>query len=157
MKACQLSVFSLPEHSKKAAAHLSIQDQTGWRRPHPEAVCQDHDVLLRITQYDYDLEAPGFHMYHRERRGLLRGTGLPLDERVISFYRDHHKTKEQYIKEVGVVGRWGEEKTVGLVKTEKQLETEWLLVLLARAKLQDSWELWTTNRCVQSHENQGGK
>lgn len=48
---------------------LSIEAQTGWKRPAPLSICQDIDVLRRVRVYDYDLENEDFLDYARSRIG----------------------------------------------------------------------------------------
>lgn len=47
----------------------TIEQQTGWKRSHPEMICQDLDVLLRITELSYDLNDMNFVHYFEGRTG----------------------------------------------------------------------------------------
>lgn len=51
----------------------TIEQQTGWKRPHPEMICQDHEVLLRVHDYSYDLGNEDFTRYFISRTGIQIG------------------------------------------------------------------------------------
>lgn len=52
----------------------TIEEQTGWTRPHVAGICQDIEALLRVTEFDYDLTDLSFLVYFKER------TGIQIDE-----------------------------------------------------------------------------
>ena len=47
----------------------TIHDQTGWRRQHPQMICQEMDVLLAVTEYTYDILNLAFVQYFKYRTG----------------------------------------------------------------------------------------
>ncbi len=49
----------------------TIEQQTGWERPWPKMICQDHKVLLKITEFSYDLSSDEFVGYFMARTGQL--------------------------------------------------------------------------------------
>jgi hypothetical protein len=52
-------------------AARSIAEQTGWGRPHPQTMLQGFpnslELLLQVTETDFDLEDPGFRFYCQQR------------------------------------------------------------------------------------------
>lgn len=48
----------------------TIFEQTGWTGLTNKTICQDNDVLLKITEYDYDLKDPEFYKYCQSRIGF---------------------------------------------------------------------------------------
>ena len=59
----------------------TVYEQTGWKRPYPETICQDLDAQLKITEYDYDMMNPEFVAYVKARIGycLVVGDFLASD------------------------------------------------------------------------------
>jgi hypothetical protein len=57
----------------------TIEQQTGWRRPHPQTLLQDMDTLLRVTHFEFDLDDPGFRFYCNQR-GVLYLAGRENSE-----------------------------------------------------------------------------
>jgi len=51
----------------------TIEQQTGWKRPCPTMICQEHDVLLSLTDYSFDLDDLEFVQYFRSRTGIALG------------------------------------------------------------------------------------
>lgn len=49
----------------------SIFEQTGWKRPHPQTICQEHEVLLKIREYDFDKTDRKFLDYVKSRTGIV--------------------------------------------------------------------------------------
>ncbi len=47
----------------------SIEEQTGWKRPLPVSVVMNADLLEKVTEFDYDLNDPGFVQYFTARYG----------------------------------------------------------------------------------------
>jgi hypothetical protein len=111
-----------------------------WSRPGPQALCQDTDLLLLVSEYDYDLSRPDFQAYCRSR-GILYMAGTPGTTRW--EYSEHYGTTKaefldnpyfQYAQEVnGQRHRF----------TQDDMETQWRITCLARAQLQDCWELFS--------------
>jgi hypothetical protein len=106
----------------------SIAEQTGWNRPHPMTMLQGFDtaleLLLRITEWDFDLSDPGFVFYCKQR-GTLYLVGEPGTawwQMVCDFSR----------KEVG---------------PGAGLDTKYLLI--ARGRLQDCWEMYLMPEAAQ--------
>jgi hypothetical protein len=47
----------------------TIEQQTGWRRPYPNMICDDGDALARVTQFSFDLDDFEFVAYFIRRTG----------------------------------------------------------------------------------------
>lgn len=45
----------------------TVEQQTGWKRPHPKMICQEKDILIGITEYNFDLSDDGFLRYATSR------------------------------------------------------------------------------------------
>ena len=110
-----------------------------WSRPRPEALCQDTDLLLLVSEYDYDLSSPAFQAYCRSR-GVLYVAGEPGTTRW-EYSEQHGRTKAEYLDNPyfqyaqEVNGR-------GHKFTKDEMETQWRVICLARAQIQDCWELF---------------
>ena len=50
---------------------ITIEKQTGWKRPHPEMICQDISILMKIDEYFFDLENEDFIKYFIKRTGIV--------------------------------------------------------------------------------------
>jgi hypothetical protein len=65
----------------------TIEQQTGWKRgPQAVSICQDSDVLARVTEVDFDLEDEAFVRYFIARTGhdILRADcGWPSKKKAI--------------------------------------------------------------------------
>jgi len=48
----------------------SIEQQTGWKRPHPFMILQEPALLVKITKFNYDLEDMQFVRYFESRTGI---------------------------------------------------------------------------------------
>ncbi len=109
----------------------TIYQQTGWRRPGPQTICQDFDALVRVSEYDFDLNDPEFSRYCEQRGvGWKAGTG-----RRLAFTADHAATKERFLREFG-----SSEK--GYVYSADEMETHWKIMRAAKGAMQDCWEVW---------------
>lgn len=48
---------------------MTIFQQTGWRRSHPQQICQDIEVLERVTDFTFDATNEDFLDYFTSRTG----------------------------------------------------------------------------------------
>jgi hypothetical protein len=97
---------------------MTFTAQTGYRRSHPRGICQNHDFLLAVTQFDFDLFDPDFVAYFEGRTGIqLRSTG--------GYFTPRNRSVEE----------WDE-----MVADLSSAEDETTRIL--RGKLQDCWELY---------------
>ncbi|GHV50274.1 hypothetical protein FACS1894216_02170 [Synergistales bacterium] len=118
----------------------SIYDQTGWKRPYPQTILMDTDILQKVTEHDFDIMAPGFEEY-AERRGCLNGAGVKGSDRW-KIVTDHSWTLKKFLAS-GLLSR-NEKKTIKF--DEADVRTTWKCILYAKAHLQDCWELWNQTR-----------
>ena len=49
---------------------MSFTQQTGFRRSGPNAICQDHEALLAVREFTFDLNDPDFVSYFESRTGV---------------------------------------------------------------------------------------
>lgn len=119
----------------------TIFEQTGWRRPHSQTILSCYETLCKITEYDYDLSDDEFVEYARSR-GVMNTAfvaGSPHRE----YVKDHWLTESDYITDARI-----EISHAVLYKgrrrkyTEAERRLNWKLVQIARAKLQDCWEIY---------------
>lgn len=105
----------------------SIEQQTGWRRPGAQAVCQDWVVLERVTQFSYEL-TDAFMDYTRARMGIdLRLKEYPQGCPEIMARHD--------------AGGWA--RTQALFSRQARPVERWMRNMQQR--LQDLWELFVQN------------
>lgn len=111
----------------------TIQQQTGWNRPHPQTICQEMDALVSVTDYSFDLGDKGFFAYCKAR-GVAHKAG---HGKRFSFTADHAKTREDFGAMFGV-------SETGWVYSPEDMETHWRIMLAAKGSMQDCWELYTS-------------
>jgi hypothetical protein len=111
-----------------------------WSRGSFPSLCQDSDLLLMVSEFDYKLEEPDFQAYCAER-GVLHVAGTPGSKRW-HFSRDHARSKEEYLAEPD--SRFSNSVYAGGQReySEADMEIGWKIIRVGRAKLQDCWELY---------------
>ena len=62
----QLSLF----HQPAPLAVPSVAAQTGWHRGHPQQICQEPEVLVKIRAHSYDIDNQAFAAYFLSRYGV---------------------------------------------------------------------------------------
>lgn len=118
----------------------TIYQQTGWRGPMPVSICQDHNILATVTEYDFDLNDKAFQTYCRGR-GVLQQA---REGKAFAFTADHAATKEQFFKDF----RKAEKHPLfpQYVFSDEEMETHWKIMLAAKGALQDCWEIFKGRR-----------
>ncbi len=89
-----------------------------------------------VSEFDYDLEASEFLEYCRNR-GVLHVAGEPGSKRW-RFFRDFGIGKESFLEDSHF--QFSES---GEAYTADEMKTQWEIVMIGRAKLQDCWELFS--------------
>lgn len=108
----------------------------------PVTICQDHKILLKITEYDYDLRNVDFEKYCRSRYGFCR----PTDPAVFEQLCDPTLKKNTVLAAWPTVGKYGHEQRQGRTVPNQELETGWEIHQIQRGKLQDCWEIFSGKR-----------
>ena len=109
-----------------------------WKRTGESALCQDVDLLEMVAEFDYNLSNMSFQEYCAAR-GVLHVAGEP-DSTRWKYVADYEKTKDDYMSDsffqfaIEVNGNRQR-------YSEQEMEFGWRLMLLARATIQDCWEL----------------
>jgi hypothetical protein len=49
---------------------MTFTEQTGFRRSGPNAICQDHEALLAVSEFNFDLQDEDFVRYFEDRTGV---------------------------------------------------------------------------------------
>ena len=145
----------------------TITQQTGWKRPHPQMLLQDIDLLQKITSFDYDLLDPDFVEY-AHARGCMNGAGVPEESdpdheahclRMQKLGRELGiKQEKPFNGDVGQWRRWVREHwrtfeefmasdDLKFTLAGKELPAEhrrltWKCIRIARGQLQDCWEIF---------------
>ena len=129
----------------------TIEQQTNWKRPVPTMICQDHDVLMAITEYSFDMDDEAFMAYARSRTG-------------IQFGKEDKAELARFLLTDPDADRWllespdfrylnGEMVPFG---RDRELKVKFHKIM--RGRLQDCWELYTSQnagtaaRNIQSHK-----
>lgn len=123
-------------------AARSIEEQTGWKRPIPTMICQNHEILARVTEYSFNLNNPAFRDYC-EARGVLWKAGV---RRRFRFTADHSATKDQFFVQFRLAEK--QPNIPQYVYSDDEMEFHWRLMLAAKGALQDAWELFTAEEVV---------
>jgi len=124
----------------------SIEAQTGWRRPYPKQILQDSDVLLKITEYDFDLNDREFVKYFISRTGILVGSEsnpklarfLLTDPSAENWMRE--SPDFQFVSEAP--GSFGKRQAMTIEDREDRVRFNRII----KGRLQDAWELYKTER-----------
>lgn len=110
-----------------------------WGRPGDVALCQEIDLLIMVSEYDYDLADETFQAYC-SARGILHVAGKTGSRRW-QYLADYRKTKSAYLADPYF--QFAEEVDGKRYRyTDEEMGTGWNIMLLGRAKLQDCWELY---------------
>jgi len=105
----------------------------------PNALCQDTDYRMMVTEYDYDLADSQFQDYCSSR-GTLHVAGEPRSTRW-QYFADFSLTKDDYLADRNFQFAQEFEGTRHKYSAE-DMEVLWKIMLLGRATLQDCWELF---------------
>ena len=123
-----------------------------WTRPGENALCQDADLLILVTEYDYDLSDRDFQEYC-QARGILHVAGEPGSRRR-EFFSDHGKLKSEYLKDPYF--QFAQEFNGKRYQyTDREMVIGWEIISLGRAALQDCWELYTKNLKHKGNQTNG--
>lgn len=114
-----------------------------WRRVGESALCQEIDLLQLVTEFDFDLSEASFQSYC-SARGVLTVAGEPGSRRW-GFAADFSKGRDAYMSDP-YFAHAIEVNGVRYKFSEQEMEFGWQLMLLARARLQDCWELYIHER-----------
>jgi hypothetical protein len=105
----------------------------------PEALCQNLDYLILVSEYDYDLSDPKFQDYCSSR-GTLHLAGVRGSTRW-QYFAAYSLSKDEYL--ANPYFQFAQEIEGTRHKfTPEDIEVQWKIILLARATLQDCWELY---------------
>lgn len=95
-----------------------------------------------VTAFDYKLDAPGFEEYCRSR-GVAHVIGL---DRRRALMADHQRTENAFMSDAYFRSAEPDEGRKGYRFSDAEMETQWRIVMLGRAALQDCWELFRARR-----------
>ena len=113
----------------------TVEEQTGWTRPYCRTICQELDVVIRVTEYDFDLENAEFREY-ADRRGVLFKAGVG---KRFAFTKNHAATKAEFFREF----RFSKK---GVRFSDDDMEFHWRIMLAAKGYMQDAWELFLVEK-----------
>lgn len=127
------------EELKRAGQRVTRREILPWKRIGPQAICKDPDLLRHVNEFDYDLADEGFQGYCHQR-GVLHVAGEPGSS-YWGFCVDVRKAREQYLADPHFRCSMGGQYQF----TDEESLVRWRLACLARAALQDCWELYLTH------------
>lgn len=142
----------------------SILEQTGWKRPHPQQICQEMDVLLQIREFDFDMRQPAFRDYLRVRGiwdidGAVWGVEDPDPDCLqMKVYKDCPSFQIAFYQD------WSEEQVFRDLQplrpdlyrmTDKDRHSNVRLWKITRGKCQDAWELFNGVSAAAADESNG--
>lgn len=116
----------------------TVEGQTGWKRGHCKAICQDMNVLMNIKEYDYDLSNPIFIEYCRSRGVSTRFEAGSIG---FSFMKNYTMTKDEYMSNEDLRPTKHHD-GVKHALIDKEMESNWNGVVVGRGALQDCWEIF---------------
>lgn len=129
----------------------SIQQQTGWTRPFPKQILQDPALLVKVTEYDYDLGDRAFLEYFIGRTGILIGCedNWELAEKLY-FDPDWENwlltTTELFYAETDDAGQYIGPGKTKMVPFGEAREDKVRVYKILKGRLQDAWELYRAER-----------
>lgn len=106
-----------------------------WRRSHQSELLQDRNLLLHVTQYDYNLENPNFVAYGK-RRGSLQLASEP-EHGFWEPLKDFRLSKDAFFSHEDY---W--HSATGSQYSKSDMESFWRVIRIARASAQDCWEIY---------------
>lgn len=117
----------------------SVFEQTRWKRKGPLSLCDDTSILLKITQYDYELDID-FCKYAQER-GIYNFNYSPecferIRTALLELDDDKYLANDNYHRSING-GLYSLEHRIQFLKSLKML----------RGALQDCWEVYKENEC----------
>ena len=122
----------------------SIFEQTGWKRPHAATLLMDTETLKLVTEYDYDLSDEQFEEYAR-RRGCMNGA-FREGSRHRMYVREHWLSEADFLADEDPDVTHPEPSVYNDFSPPRYTEAErrgtWQVIALARAALQDCWEVY---------------
>lgn len=131
---------------EQATKHMTVERRAvpkPWKRSGEHALCEDPDLLVLATEYDYELQEEAFRQYC-VARGRLHVAGEPGSRRW-DYFVEHTRTKDEYLADPYfhfAATSHGEPYRF----TDGELEIGWRIIRLGRATLQDCWELYRRGR-----------
>ena len=127
----------------------TIEQQTGWSRPEnaPLMICQDPDVLDKVTQHNFDLDDPAFIEYHKSRTGICIGQEqLPELSRFLLLSPDAENWLLTSPDLKTINDKYGNmlppEQWIMVPMDSPDRHFEVTATRRMKARLQDSWELF---------------
>jgi len=105
----------------------------------PKALCQNLEYLADVAEYDYDLSDLPFQDYCLSR-GMLHLAGAAGSTRW-RYHADYWLSKDDYL--AAPYFRFAQEHEGNRYKySPSEMDVQWRIIHLARATLQDCWELY---------------
>jgi hypothetical protein len=117
----------------------TIYEQTGWKGALPVTICQDNNVLVRVSEYDFDLGNKAFLTY-LNARGVAHRAG---EKERFAFTANHAATKAEFFT-IFALAKPYEGKQYAY--TASEMEWHWRIMLAAKGAMQDCWEIFTGRR-----------
>jgi hypothetical protein len=128
----------------------TVFEQTGFRRAVPETLITDYDTVMKITEFDFDLTAPGFGEYAAKRLGfqIFEVNGGQVRKAV----NDHSLTEESFMASdmfrdnqqainLKFVDNDGNPLKLRTLPDDER-RSWWKIIHMTKARLQDCWEVW---------------
>ena len=126
-----------PKKARKKVARRSVPRP--WTRSVPQALLQDTDLLLLVTDFAYDITDVAFQEYCRSR-GVLHVAGEEGSKYRV-FFTNHAKAKDDFLGDSHFhFAQPHDGKRYEY--TPHEIDIAWQIVCLGRAALQDCWELY---------------
>ncbi|GHS85570.1 hypothetical protein AGMMS49957_01900 [Synergistales bacterium] len=168
-----LNFEDMPERKAK-----TIEQQTGWKRTYPKMLTQDIDLLLKVTEYDYDLSDHDF-VFYAISRGYMNGAGMPETFDPDYQYQTtphcngdvRHQSKKPFNGDIGQLRRWVREPgrgfeefwaspdlrltITGAAISDEDRRISWKNIQITRGRLQDCWEIYCACEKKSVVENGG--
>ena len=117
----------------------TIYEQTGWKGAMPVTICQDFGTLIKVSEYDFDMENKDFLEYARSRGALWKAG----EKARFAFTANHKATKADFMAAFPLAQLY---KGNRYAYTADEMETHWNIMLAAKGSMQDCWEIFTGRR-----------
>jgi hypothetical protein len=111
-----------------------------WKRSYPVSLCQEYDLMLLVTDYDYDLSDEHFQKYCAER-GVLQVAG-EIGSRRWEYMLDYTKLKEDFFNDAYFQYAKVKEDGSAYKYSDEEMNIHWENLFISRVQLQDCWEIY---------------
>jgi len=139
------------KENQKLIMARTIEEQTGWKRTYPTMICQDPAVLMKVSEYSFDLNNPEFREYYTKRTG--QSFDPDFFNQALDFYQNWTEEEVMTRPDFTYVERQGSIRISSKRPVSEEDRIFWCKQLrVTRGALQDCWELFCMGQNIQKEK-----